>query len=118
MVHYILSSRSIEAASDMVETLMQKLLKANRIGSRRMEVISEIDPAFYKGNNHIEEIIENNVGGVIVFDLSEKFGYDSTDYLSASQYLEMLVKKYRNQCLLSLLITWTSRDFPTICCQI
>ena len=99
MVHYILSSRSIEAASDMVETLMQKLLKANRIGSRRMEVISEIDPAFYKGNNHIEEIIENNVGGVIVFDLSEKFGYDSTDYLSASQYLEMLVKKYRNQCL-------------------
>lgn len=70
MVHYILSSRSIEAASDMVETLMQKLLKANRIGSRRMEVISEIDPAFYKGNNHIEEIIENNVGGVIVFDLS------------------------------------------------
>ena len=99
MVHYILSSRSIEAASDMVETLMQKLLKANRIGSRRMEVISEIDPAFYKGNNHIEEIIENNVGGVIVFDLSEKFGYDSTDYLSASQYLEMMVKKYRNQCL-------------------
>lgn len=99
MVHYILSSRSIEAASDMVETLMQKLLKANRIGSRRMEVISEIDPAFYKGNNHIEEIIEKNVGGVIVFDLSEKFGYDSTDYLSASQYLEMLVKKYRNQCL-------------------
>mgnify|MGYP006862532187 FL=1 len=47
----------------------------------------------------MEEIIENNVGGVIVFDLSEKFGYDSTDYLSASQYLEMLVKKYRNQCL-------------------
>ena len=99
MVHYILSSRSIEAASDMVETLMQKLLKANRIGSRRMAVISEIDPAFYKGNNHMEEIIENNVGGVIVFDLSEKFGYDPTDYLSASQYLEMLVKKYRNQCL-------------------
>lgn len=99
MVHYIISSRSMEAASDMVETLMQKLLKANRIGSRRMEVISEIDPAFYKGNNHMEEIIENNVGGVIVFDLSEKFGYDSTDYLSASQYLEMLVKKYRNQCL-------------------
>ena len=99
MVHYILSSRSIEAASDMVETLMQKLLKANRIGSRRMEVISEIDPAFYKGNNHMEEIIENSIGGVIVFDLSEKFGYDPTDYLSASQYLEMLVKKYRNQCL-------------------
>ena len=99
MVHYILSSRSIEAASDMVETLMQKLLKANRIGSRRMEVISEIDPAFYKGNNHMEEIIENNIGGVIVFDLSEKFGYDPTDYLRVSQYLEMLVKKYRNQCL-------------------
>lgn len=31
-------------------------------------------------NNHLENIIENNYGGVIVFDLSEKFGYDPVDY--------------------------------------
>ena len=99
MVHYIISSRSMEAADDMTEMLMQRLLKANRISSRRKTVISQMYPDVYKQNNYIEELIENNVGGVIVFDLSEKFGYDSTDYLSASQYLEMLVKKYRNQCL-------------------
>lgn len=99
MVHYIISSRSMEAADDMTEMLMQRLLKANRISSRRKNVISQMYPDVYKQNNYIEELIENNIGGVIVFDLSEKFGCDSTDYLSASQYLEMLVKKYRNQCL-------------------
>jgi len=99
MVHYIISSRSMEAAGDMTELLMQRLLNPNRISSRRMTVISQMDPDAYKQNNYIEELIENNIGGVIVFDLSEKFGYDPTDYLRVSQYLEMLVKKYRNQCL-------------------
>lgn len=99
MVHYIISSRSMEAAGDMTELLMQRLLNANRISSRRMTVISQMDPDVYIQNNYIEELIENNIGGVIVFDLSEKFGYDPTDYLRVSQYLEMLVKKYRNQCL-------------------
>lgn len=99
MVHYIISSRSTEAASDMTETLMQSLLKANRISSRRMEIISEIEPDIFKINNHLEEIIENNYGGVIVFDLSEKFGYDPVDYAMAGKYLEKLLKKYRNHCL-------------------
>ena len=36
---------------------------------------------------------ENNYGGVIVFDLSEKFGYDPVDYAMTSQYLEKLLKK-------------------------
>lgn len=99
MVHYVISSRSVEAASDMTETLMQSLLKANRISSRRMEIISEIEPDIYAINNHLEEIIENNYGGVIVFDLSEKFGYDPVEYAMASKYLEKLLKKYRNHCL-------------------
>ncbi len=99
MVHYILSSRSVEAAGDMTETLMQSLFKAKRISSRRMEIISEIEPDIFQINNHLEEIIENNYGGVIVFDLSEKFGYNPVDYAMTSQYLEKLLKKYRNHCL-------------------
>lgn len=99
IVHYIISSRSMEAASDMTETLMQSLAKANRIRGRRMEIISEIEPDLYRVNNHLEEIIENNYGGVIVFDLSEKFGYDPVDYGMTSKYIEKLVQKYRNDCL-------------------
>lgn len=99
MVHYILSSRSVEAAGDMTETLMQSLFKAKRISSRRMEIISEIEPDIFQINNHLEEIIENNYGGAIVFDLSEKFGYNPVDYAMTSQYLEKLLKKYRNHCL-------------------
>ena len=75
LVHYIISSRSVEAACDMTETLAQSLVRANRINGRRMEVISEIEPNLYKTNNYLEEIIENNYGGVVIFDLSEKFGY-------------------------------------------
>lgn len=99
MVHYIISSRSVEAACDMTETLVQYLAKANRLSSRRMEVISEIEPDLYKVNNCLEEIIENNYGGVIVFDLSEKFGYNPVDYQMTCKYIEKLVKKYKNECL-------------------
>lgn len=99
MVHYIISSRSVEAASDMTEVLMQSLLRAKRISSRRIEIISQIEPEVYQHNNRLEEIIENNFGGAIVFDLSEKFGYDPTDYVMVSKYIENLVKRYRNHCL-------------------
>ena len=99
MVHYIISSRSAEAANDITETLMQRLLEANRLSGRRMEIISEIMPDLYKTNNHLEEFIENNYGGAIVIDLSEKFGYDSADYGMTCKYIENLVKKYRNDCL-------------------
>ena len=100
MVQYIISARSIDAARDMTAELAQKLLKANRLTSRRMEIISKIDPDLYKGsNNHIEEIIENNYGGVVIFDLLEKFGKDPVEYLLTSKYIEGLFKKYRNKCL-------------------
>lgn len=36
---------------------------------------------------------------MIVLDLSEKFGYDPVDYGMTCQYLERIVKKYRNDCL-------------------
>ncbi len=99
MVHYVISSRSVEAAGEMAEVLVQNLRKANRINSRRMEIVSEIEPDLFRKNNHLEEIIENSYGGVIVLDLSEKFGCDPVDYVMASQYLEKLINKYQNQCL-------------------
>lgn len=99
MVHYVISSRSVEAACDMTEILAQYLAKAKRIDSRRMEVISEIEPDLYKVDNHLEEIIENNYGGIIVIDLTEKFGCNPVDYCMTCKYLEKIVKKYKNDCL-------------------
>lgn len=99
LVHYIISGHSIEAAMEMAEVLAQKLLQANRIKSRRMEIIREIKPNMHNRDEYLEDIIENNYGGMIVFDLSEKFGYESTDYIMVCKYLEKLLKKYRNQCL-------------------
>ena len=98
-VHYIISARSREAAEDMTKVLMQSLLKANRISSSRMEMISDIRSDVYLKGNHLEDIIENNCGGVVVFDLSAKFGFDPADYVMTGKYLLNLLKKYRNRCL-------------------
>ncbi len=46
----------------MTEMLMQSLLKSKRISSRRMEIISEIEPDVYRVQNHLNEIIEGNYG--------------------------------------------------------
>ena len=99
MVHYFISSHSLTAARDIAGTLMESLYKAKRVSSRRVEVVSEIYPDVYKGNNHIEELIENNFGGCVIFDLSEKFACDPVDYVNASKYIENLFRKYRNKVL-------------------
>ena len=99
MVHYVLACRSTEAIKDMTETLTQRLYKANRLYSRRMEIITEITPTIYKSCCNLENIIENSYGGVIVFDLSVAFGYDSVAYENASKYILKLLKQYRNKCL-------------------
>lgn len=99
MVHYVISARSIEAIKDMTAVLVKNLFLANRLCSRRMEIISEVDPCVYSKRNYLEEIIENNKGGVVVFDLSEKFGKTVTDYAMTAKYIENLLKKYRNHCL-------------------
>lgn len=99
MVHYIISARSIEAASEMTEVLMRNLFLAKRLSSRRIEIISEIDPSAFHKRNYIEDIIENNRGGAVVFDLTEKLGKDPVEYSMICTYIESLVKKYRNHCL-------------------
>lgn len=99
MVHYFISGRSAAATEDMAEILMQRLTETGRLRGRRMEIISEIEPDLYRYNNHLEELIENNYGGVIMMDLSEKFGCDPVDYGMACEYIEKIVKKYKNDCL-------------------
>lgn len=99
LVHYVISGHSVEAAEDMTETLVQSLIKAKRISGRRMEIIREIEPDVYCERNHLYDIIEENDGGVIVFDLTEKFGYDPVYYTMTSRYIENLLKEYRNKCL-------------------
>ena len=47
MAHYFISGRSIEATSDMVTRLAGMLLKANRIQTARIVIISEISPGAY-----------------------------------------------------------------------
>jgi len=98
MVHYVISARSVETAKDMSKTLVQKLIEAKRLSSHRMEIISEIRPDAYK-YSYLEDIIENNNGGVIVIDLSEKFGRDILEYELISKHIENLVKKHRKNCL-------------------
>lgn len=99
MVHYVISARSTEVAKDMTSVLVKNLFLADRLSSRRMEIITEINPDVYAKRNYLEEIIENNRGGVVVFDLSEKFGKAPTDYAMTAKYIENLLKKYRNHCL-------------------
>ena len=100
MVHYVISARSMDAARDMTKTLMQALGKAGRVSGRRVEILTNIEPDIYKNsNNHIEDIIENNYGGAVIFDLSVMLGNSKTDYVMAGKYLESLFKRYRNKCL-------------------
>ncbi len=99
LVHYVISGRSIEAAKDMTEILAQKLLGAKRITSRRVGVIKAIHPDVAGSNSYMEDIIENNYGGMLVVDLSARFGHKPEEYLMASEYIEKLFKTYRNKCL-------------------
>ena len=99
IIHYLLSARSIGAATDLAETLAQQLYAAGRIESRRIGIISGIKPEIHKSNHCIEDIIENNRGGVLLVDLSEAFGFSPSDYTMAADYLAGIFKRYRSKCL-------------------
>lgn len=98
MVHYVISSKSMDATLDMADTLLKKLTKANRLRSRRIEIIRDIDRLMYKRDN-LERVLGGNYGGAILIDMTEKFGQDPVDYQWNCKYIESLVKKYKNDCL-------------------
>lgn len=99
VVHYFISGKSPEVACDITEAVVQRLAAANRLSGRRMEIISEISPKLCNARGYLEEIIENNLGGVIVIDMTGDFGAESADFSMTCKYLEKLVKQYRNKCL-------------------
>lgn len=99
MFHYVISARSTDATKDLVQALAKKLYKSNRLSSKRIDFISEMKPDMFTVTNHLEDIFENNKGGMVVIDLSEKLGCDPVDYRINCKYIERLVKNYRKQCL-------------------
>ena len=98
IVHYILSARSTEACNDLAMVLANRLYFSGRILTRRIGFIYDIHPDLYK-SAYIDKVIENNRGGAVVINLSERFGYESTQYKRAAAFLESLIKSYRNDCL-------------------
>jgi ATPases of the AAA+ class len=100
IVHYIFPTHSSQAVEDMAVMLGHSLLKAKRISGRRVEIIREIEPQCYKSQlMPIEKIIENNYGGIVIFELTEKFGSNPIDYQMMCQYIEKMVKKHCSKCL-------------------
>lgn len=99
VVHYVVASKSTDAAIDIVSSLTYSLLKANRISSRRIEIVSELDTNAFQKHDNLERIIEGNRGGVVVIDLNEKLGNDPVSYSLCCQYIEKLMNKYKNYCL-------------------
>ncbi len=101
LVHYFISSKSTQAASDITEAIVQRLIKANRLSGRRMEIFSKISSDLHLSTvtNHFEDIIENNFGGVIVIDLSERVGMAMSEYGQTCKYIDKIVKKHKNDCL-------------------
>ena len=98
-VHYVISARSREAANEMTVRLTNSLYKAKRISGRRVSIVSDISPYVYTKDNKLEDIIENNYGGVVVFDLSLRFARSTEQYGTASEMIANLFTRYRNKCL-------------------
>lgn len=98
-VHYVISARGMAAACDITDTLAQSLLKAKRIDGRRMTIIRDIHPEIFRRTNHLEDLLDNNRGGVVMIDLSAQFAHSPTEYGAACEYLATIFKQYRNQSL-------------------
>ncbi len=99
MAHYILSGNSRQAEFKLAESLVLNLYNANRLSSKRIVYISDMKPYFFDKNHYIEDILDNNFGGTVVFDLTEKFGVPVSEYVAAGKYIEKLFKKYNSHCL-------------------
>ena len=98
-VHYFLSAQSRKAALEMTEALAYRLWKAGRISGRRISIIGDLDPDLYQKTNFLENIIENNRGGIVVIDLSVRFGKNPSEYVMTAEYIAGLFRRYRNTSL-------------------
>ena len=107
-VHYVISAKSKEAADEMTTRLTHSLLKAGRLSGRRVSMISDIGPTVYRVDNKLEDIIENNYGGAVVFDLSLRFAREPEQYATTSELIANLFTRYRNKCL--FIFTYNMED--------
>ena len=99
LIHYIISGNSRQAEFQLANALVGTLVNSNRLSSRRIVYLSDLSPKIYSKNHYFETIIENNYGGTVVIDLTEKFGDSASEYLTACRYLNNLFKKHCNKCL-------------------
>ena len=97
--HYIISSRSQKAGSDITLRLMETLAEAGRLPSRRMELFADIDEELYKHSCYFEKFIENSYGCTIVIDMTARFGVDPTKYQLTCDYLCKVIRQHKNDNL-------------------
>lgn len=98
-VHYCMAVRSKEALVDMAMMLGYHLHEAGRIDSRRVGFIRDIRPDNLHQNIHFEETLRHSFGGMVVIELSERFGNQAFDYPSTSKYIEKMFEKYHKKVL-------------------
>ena len=98
LTHYVISAKSREAALDMAEVLLQKMIKSGRANSRRIDCVFEMGPDVFRRAD-LENMILGAYNCTVFIDLTEQFGKDPTSYAGTCAYLEKLVRKYRNDTL-------------------
>ncbi len=109
--HYVVAARSMEAGSDITQTLMSALCDAGRLETGRMELFTEIDPDLYRHPILFEKVIENSIGCTIVLDLTGKFATESSEYSLTCAYLGKTIRKYKNNNLFVFLYDMENPGF-------
>ena len=99
MAQYIISGNSLAAEYQMAEVLVRNLYNANRLTSRRIAFVSDLKPRFFEHNDFLDKIVENNYGGTVVIDLTERFGYSPSSYVEAGKFIAKLFRRHCNHCL-------------------
>ena len=51
MVHYVISGKGSEATADIAETIVQNLIDAGRIKSRRIDIVRELESGMFKSGS-------------------------------------------------------------------
>lgn len=97
--HYVISSRSSEAGSDITAALAKDLSEAGRISSGRMEIFTGIDVDLYRHPGLFEKVIENSYGCILVLDLRGRFATDPASYGLTCSYLAKTICRYKNDNL-------------------
>lgn len=99
MAHYFISTNDFRTTEEMIDTLGAKLFKAGRISSKRIEIVTDLAINLSNRDNHLEDMLDNNYGGMIVFSLREKLGTNPTQYYLVCKYLCRIFNQYKSKCV-------------------